>query len=82
MASMGRLRQFTCTARCVHCGHELTDLLLSKRVDANELRQVFNCSNCDYEFEMVIHTDDKQPLPAKLAEEFLPDSLVTYVYHP
>jgi hypothetical protein len=82
MTSMGLLRQFTCTARCVCCGYELTDLLLSKRVDTNELRQVFNCSNCDYEFEVFIQSDGKRTVPAKLAKEFLPDSLVTYVYHP
>jgi transcription elongation factor Elf1 len=76
MASKEQLRQFTCTARCVRCGHELTDLLLSKRVNTNELRQVFSCSNCDYEFEMLIQTDGKGTVPAKLAKEFLSDSLV------
>jgi transcription elongation factor Elf1 len=76
MASKGQLRQFTCTARCVRCGQELTDLVLSKRVNTNEVRQVFSCRDCDYEFEMVVETDGKQPLPAELAEEFLPNLMV------
>jgi transcription elongation factor Elf1 len=76
MTSIDELGQLTCTARCIRCGQELTNPVLVERVNTDEVRQLFSCSNCDYEFEMVIRTDGKQPLPAELAEEFLPNLMV------
>ena len=76
MTSITPLRHFDCTARCIRCGQELIAPVLSEYVGKNEVRQLFCCKNCDYEFEMLIQTDERSTLSPEIIEEFLPSLLV------
>ena len=76
MTSSTPIKHFNCTARCIHCGQTLVAPLVSEFVNNNELRQLFSCRNCDYEFEMLIHTDASSAMPPEIVEEFLPNLLV------
>ena len=69
-------QHFNCTARCMHCGQELGMPVSSEHVSENEVRQLFSCSNCGYEFEMLIQTDANSALPPEVVEEFFPSLLV------
>jgi transcription elongation factor Elf1 len=83
MTSIESLHRFDCAARCVRCGQELVSPmlseyinLLSEYINSNEIRQFFSCSNCDYEFEILIQVDAKSTLAPEITEQFLPSLLV------
>ena len=76
MTSIESPHRFACTARCSRCGQELVAPVLSEYVDTNEVRQLFSCGNCDYEFEMLIQVDGKSTLQPEITEQFFPSLLV------
>jgi transcription elongation factor Elf1 len=77
MTSVVNSQQFDCAARCARCGQELVAPTASEYVTTNEVRQLFSCRNCDYEFEMLIQADANSTLSPEITEQFFPSLLVT-----
>jgi len=73
MASIKTLRHST---GCALCGEELIAPARSEYVSAEEVHQLWCCSNCSYVFETLDPLNTKATLPTELIEDFLPSLLV------
>jgi DNA-directed RNA polymerase subunit RPC12/RpoP len=76
MASVESLQSFDHRVECARCGEKLIAPERSEYVKTEEVRNLWRCANCGFEFETSANFHADSPLPIELVEAFLPNLLV------
>ena len=76
MSSVPFTRRSRFAAQCSHCGEEPIAPEKSEFLNEAEVRHIWSCPNCGYEFFRSFQIDPKTPMPLELVEQYLSSLLV------